>query len=502
MEWGKTMKQNIMIQGTMSSAGKSLICAALCRIFTQDGFKTAPFKSQNMALNSFITEDGAEMGRAQVMQAEAAKIRPDARMNPILLKPTSDVGSQVIVNGHVLGNMPAASYFKYKKQLVPEIMKAYRSLEEEYDIIVIEGAGSPAEINLKKNDIVNMGMAKMVDAPVLLAGDIDRGGVFAQLYGTVALLEEEERKRVKGLIINKFRGDVEILKPGLATLEELTKIPVAGVIPWIYAKLDDEDSLAPRLSRVQAGAGVDIAVVRLPHISNFTDFNPLEQQPGISLRYAGDVKTLGQPDMVIVPGSKNTMSAGQTVEKGAVIGTTGNTGSSTGSHLHIECLYNGEYYNPLFYFDVGEGTLYGETPGGLPGNAIPPDAYDDAAVQALMEEAAKYLGYPYVWGGSSPSTSFDCSGFVCWVFTNSGVHNLPRTTAQGIYDQCTPVSASDAKAGDIIFFTGTYNSAGAVSHVGIYCGNGVMIHCGDPISYASINSPYWQSHFYSFGRLN
>ena len=197
-----------------------------------------------------------------------------------------------------------------------------------------------------------------------------------------------------------------------------------------------------------------------------------------------------------------SVSAGQAVEKGTVIGTTGNTGSSTGSHLHIECLYDGEYYNPLFYFDVGEGTLYGETPGGLPGNAIPPDAYDDTSVQALMEEAAKYLGFPYVWGGSSPSTSFDCSGFVCWVFTNSGVHNLPRTTAQGIYDQCTPVSASDAKAGDIIFFTGTYNSAGAVSHVGIYCGGGTMIHCGDPISYASINSSYWQSHFYSFGRLN
>ena len=200
-----------------------------------------------------------------------------------------------------------------------------------------------------------------------------------------------------------------------------------------------------------------------------------------------------------------SVSAGQSITKGTVIGTTGNTGSSTGSHLHIECLYNGSYYNPLFYFDVGEGTLYGESPGGgggAPGNAIPPDSYDDATVQALMEEAAKYLGYPYVWGGSSPSTSFDCSGFVCWVYTHSGVHNLPRTTAQGIYDQCTPVSASEAKAGDMIFFTGTYDSDGDVSHVGIYCGDGVMIHCGDPIQYASINTPYWQNHFYSFGRLN
>ncbi|SEU16798.1 CD1108 family mobile element protein [Enterocloster clostridioformis] len=194
--------------------------------------------------------------------------------------------------------------------------------------------------------------------------------------------------------------------------------------------------------------------------------------------------------------------AGQVVRKGEQIGTTGNTGSSIGSHLHIECLYQGEYYNPLFYIDAGTETLYGEGAGGAGGNAIPPDSYDDEEVQALMEEAAKYLGFPYVWGGSSPSTSFDCSGFVCWVFSNSGVHNLPRTTAQGIYNQCTPVSASDAQAGDIIFFTGTYNSSGPVSHVGIYCGNGVMIHCGDPISYASVNSSYWQSHFYSYGRLN
>ena len=179
----------IMVQGTMSGAGKSLLCTALCRILAQDGYKTAPFKSQNMALNSFVTRDGLEMGRAQVVQAQAAGIEPDVRMNPILLKPSSDVGSQVIVNGEVRGNMPAAEYFRHKRALIPDILRAYNSLAEEYDILVIEGAGSPAEINLKADDIVNMGLAELVDAPVLLAGDIDRGGVFAQLYGTVALLE-------------------------------------------------------------------------------------------------------------------------------------------------------------------------------------------------------------------------------------------------------------------------------------------------------------------------
>ena len=302
------MAKVIMVQGTMSNAGKSLLVAGLCRIFRQDGYRVAPFKSQNMALNSFVTKEGLEMGRAQVMQAEAAGISPMVCMNPILLKPTNHIGSQVIVNGEVFGNLRAMDYYRRKTEFIPAVREAFERLESQFDAIVLEGAGSPAEINLRDNDIVNMGMAKIANAPVLLVGDIDRGGVFAQLYGTVALLEEEERKRVKGLIINKFRGDVEILKPGLATLEARPNPPVAGVIPWIYAKLDDEDSLAPRLSRVQAGAGVDIAVVRLPHISNFTDFNPLEQQPGISLRYAGDVKTLGQPDMVIVPGSKNTMS--------------------------------------------------------------------------------------------------------------------------------------------------------------------------------------------------
>ena len=216
----------IMVQGTMSGAGKSLLCAALCRIFAQDGWRVAPFKSQNMALNSFVTRDGLEMGRAQVVQAQAAGVEPDVRMNPILLKPSSDIGSQVIVNGEVRGQMPAAEYFHRKKQLIPDILAAYNSLAEDFDIIVIEGAGSPAEINLKADDIVNMGLAKLVDAPVLLVGDIDRGGVFAQLFGTVELLEPDERARIKGLIINKFRGDVGILRPGLAMLEEKTHLGV------------------------------------------------------------------------------------------------------------------------------------------------------------------------------------------------------------------------------------------------------------------------------------
>ncbi len=275
----------IMVQGTMSGAGKSLLCAALCRIFAQDGYRVAPFKSQNMALNSFVTRDGLEMGRAQVVQAQAAGIEPDVRMNPILLKPSSDVGSQVIVNGEVRGQMSAAAYFKMKRALIPEILSAYNSLAETVDIIVIEGAGSPAEINLKADDIVNMGLARLVDAPVLLAGDIDRGGVFAQLYGTVALLEPEERARIKGLLINKFRGDVEILRPGLAMLEEKTQLPVLGVVPYLKVDIEDEDSLSTRLDAGKTVHPLDAAILRLPHISNFTDFMPLEQHPLLGVRY-------------------------------------------------------------------------------------------------------------------------------------------------------------------------------------------------------------------------
>ena len=302
------MAKNIMIQGTMSNAGKSLLCAGLCRIFKQDGYRVAPFKSQNMALNSFITKAGGEMGRAQVVQAEAAGIAPDTRMNPILLKPTTDVGSQVIVNGKVQGNMRAMEYYRRKREFIPDVLEAYNSLASEYDIIVIEGAGSPAEINLKQEDIVNMGLAKLVDAPVLLVGDIDRGGVFAQLYGTVALLEEDERDRIKGTIVNKFRGDRAILEPGLKTLEDLCGVPVAGVVPYTHVDIDDEDSLTERFDKSTERKLIDIAVIRLPRISNFTDFSPFERYGNVSLRYVDSVGDLHQPDMIILPGTKSTIA--------------------------------------------------------------------------------------------------------------------------------------------------------------------------------------------------
>ena len=301
------MAKVIMIQGTMSNAGKSLVTAGLCRVFKQDGYKVAPFKSQNMALNSFITKEGLEMGRAQVMQAEACGIEPSVNMNPILLKPTNDVGSQVIVNGQVLGNMSARDYYKKKTELIPHIMEAYNNLAKEYDIIVMEGAGSPAEINLKENDIVNMGMAKLVNSPVLLVGDIDRGGVFASIAGTLMLLEEDERKMIKGTIINKFRGDVNILKPGLDMIEEITKTPVVGVVPYMELDIDDEDSLSERFNNKGTVDLIDIAVIRLPRISNFTDFNTFEYIPGVSLRYVKSVRELKDPDMIILPGTKNTM---------------------------------------------------------------------------------------------------------------------------------------------------------------------------------------------------
>ena len=302
------MAKNIMIQGTMSNAGKSLLAAGLCRIFKQDGYRVAPFKSQNMALNSFITEAGGEMGRAQVVQAEAAGVKPDVRMNPILLKPTTDVGSQVIVNGVAMGNMRAMEYYRRKREFIPQILEAYNGLAAENDIIVIEGAGSPAEINLKQQDIVNMGMAELVDAPVLLVGDIDRGGVFAQLYGTIALLEEQERKRIKGTIVNKFRGDRAILQPGIDILEKICGVPVAGVIPYTHVDIDDEDSLSTRFTRESSRKAIDIAVIKLPRISNFTDVSPLERFPNVSVRYIERPDDLKEPDLILIPGTKSTIA--------------------------------------------------------------------------------------------------------------------------------------------------------------------------------------------------
>lgn len=291
----------------MSNAGKSLIAAALCRIFKQDGYSVAPFKSQNMALNSYITADGLEMGRAQVMQAEAAGVEPSVLMNPILLKPTSDVGSQVIVNGEVVGNMRAMEYFRHKREFIPQIMDAYNRLSSQHDIIVIEGAGSPAELNLKADDIVNMGMARLAKSPVLLVGDIDRGGVFAQLIGTVKLLEPAEQDIIKALIVNKFRGDKSIFRSGVEILENRSGKPVAGVVPYIHCDIEDEDSLSEKLENKSAGF-VDIAVIRLPRISNFTDFDVFSQFSGVSVRYVTKPEQLGTPDMIILPGTKSTIS--------------------------------------------------------------------------------------------------------------------------------------------------------------------------------------------------
>ena len=299
--------KSLMIQGTTSSAGKSTLCAALLRIFRQDGLRVAPFKAQNMALNSFATREGLEMGRAQVVQAEAAGIEPSARMNPVLLKPMGDRRSQVIVEGRPISAMPAMEYERYKPQLRERIRRIYEELEAEVDAVVIEGAGSPAEINLKAGDIVNMAMAEMADAPVLLVGDINPGGVFAALYGTVKLLSAAEQKRVKGIVINKFRGDVRILEPGLAMLEDLLGIPVLGVIPWMDVDLEDEDSVTERFSRSRGQGSVRAVIVRLPHISNFTDFNLLGVEADVVARYATRPEELEDADIVLLPGTRNTI---------------------------------------------------------------------------------------------------------------------------------------------------------------------------------------------------
>ncbi|MBU3208248.1 cobyric acid synthase [Clostridium algidicarnis] len=295
----------IMVQGTASSVGKSILVTALCRILKEDGYKICPFKSQNMSLNSYITLDGKEMGRAQVLQAYAAGLEPEAYMNPILLKPTTDKRCQVIVKGKVYGNTSAMEYHELKPVFKDMLKEDFMKLESEYDAIVMEGAGSPAEINLRDRDIVNMGMAELVDAPVILVGDIDKGGVFASLAGTMMLLKEEEKSRVKGFVINKFRGDVDILKPGIDMIEDIIKIPCLGVVPHFTLKLEDEDSAITFNNK--STKDIDIVVIKLPHISNFTDFDAFSCEEDVSIRFVRDKKDFGSPDLVIIPGSKNTI---------------------------------------------------------------------------------------------------------------------------------------------------------------------------------------------------
>lgn len=300
----------LMIQGTGSHVGKSVIVAALCRIFKRKGYRVAPFKAQNMALNSFITPEGGEIGRAQAYQAEAACIPPSVLMNPILLKANSDTGAQVIVRGKVVGNMGVREYHAYKDEAFRAVEDSYRELSSKFDLIIIEGAGSPAEINLKENDIVNMKTAAMADAPVIIAADIDRGGVFAQIVGTMDILDEKERAMVAGFLINKFRGDASLLTSGLDFVRERTGKPVLGVIPYFRnIHVQEEDGVALSGPAAHGGDGaVDIAVLRLGHISNFTDFDPLSQEPDVRVRYIRDVRDFGRPDMLIIPGSKNTIT--------------------------------------------------------------------------------------------------------------------------------------------------------------------------------------------------
>ncbi|MFC1947222.1 cobyric acid synthase [Chloroflexota bacterium] len=299
----------LMVQGTASSAGKSILVAALCRILKQDGYKVAPFKSQNMSLNSFVTREGGEIGRAQVVQAEAAGIEPTVDMNPILLKPEADSKSQVIVMGKVLETLQAKKYYEHKSDLLKIVSEALDRLRSAYDVVVIEGAGSAAEVNLKDREIVNMRIAKLANSPVLLVGDIDRGGIFASLIGTIDLLEPEERKLVKGLVINKFRGDISLFESGISFIEERSGIPCVGVVPYFRdISIAQEDSVyLDERQENGTGGNLDIVVIRLPHISNYDDFDPLERE-GCSVRYINGRRQLGNPELIIIPGSKSTIA--------------------------------------------------------------------------------------------------------------------------------------------------------------------------------------------------
>jgi adenosylcobyric acid synthase len=300
-----------MVQGTSSGAGKSMLAASLCRLFARAGYRVAPFKSQTMALNAAVTADGGEIGRAQAAQAEAAGVDPTVDMNPILLKPESDMASQVVVRGRVFGRATFAEYRGWRPRLWPIVTESLARLRAGHDVVVIEGAGSPAEINLAEDEIVNMAVARLADAPVLLVGDIDRGGVFAALLGTLALLPPADRERIAGLVINRLRGDPDVLRPGITELERRTGVPVLGVVPHLGERLlpaEDSLDLDEAHAGAETGAGLEIAVIRLPRIANFDDFEPLAAEPGVRVRFVRAAGALADADAVIVPGSKNTIA--------------------------------------------------------------------------------------------------------------------------------------------------------------------------------------------------
>lgn len=297
----------IMVLGTASSVGKSTVATAICRYYRNKGYKVAPFKAMNISLNSFVTEDGLEMGRAQVVQAEACEIKPTAFMNPVLLKPSGNNRTQIIINGKVHGTMDAYKYKDINVELKKIVKETFDDLSKDYDLMVLEGSGSCAEINLRETDIANMSMAKAADADVILVSDIDRGGVFASVAGTLMLLTEEERKRVKGVIINKFRGNKEYFQDAMKQLEDIIKVPVLGVLPYFKLDIEDEDSVTDKLKSKSDETGLDVAVIKLPHMSNFTDFSALEVMENVSIRYVSEVDELKNPDMVIIPGTKNTI---------------------------------------------------------------------------------------------------------------------------------------------------------------------------------------------------
>ena len=311
MEKNRVKAKAVMVLGTGSGVGKSVIAAGFCRILSDWGYRVAPFKAQNMSNNSYVTEEGGEMGRAQVVQAECARVRPHVDMNPVLLKPAADNHSQVVVQGHAIGHLSAVNYYAQREVIARAVRESYERLALEYEVIVLEGAGSPAEVNLKKNDLVNMQMAEWADASCVLVGDIDKGGIFASLLGTLDLLNADERDRIQGLIVNKFRGDLTLFKDGVDFIEKKSGKKIWGVLPYTHhIKLDEEDALPEKNAHAPSvfANDLDIAVILLPRMSNFTDFEVLRSEPGIRLRYVDSASKLGAPDLVILPGTKATMA--------------------------------------------------------------------------------------------------------------------------------------------------------------------------------------------------